>query len=160
MAALALSAWGCAPGDVEAKLDDHGPMAAEADPAVWVSTASGGTEVTVRPDRYPVEVGTTEFHISLDRAVPKGTPVSIDLVSLEMPAMGILRYPADAEGPLDYTARAEIRMQGDWAVYVNLGDGTDAASFEFEVEPGMTGGHEHGAAAMTGGGTGKNHSHP
>ena len=144
VALLALSAWGCIPGDMEAKLGDDGRMEANTDPAVWVSTAPGGTEVTVRPDRYPVEVGTTEFHITLDRAVPEGTPVSIDLVSLEMPAMGILRYSAEAEGPLDYTARAEISMDGQWAVYVNLGDGTDAASFEFEVEPGMMGVHEPG----------------
>ena len=144
VALLALSAWGCVPGDMEAKLGDDGRIAANTDPAEWVTTAPGGTEVTVRPDRYPVEVGTTEFHITLDRAVPEGTPVSIDVVSLEMPAMGILRYPAEAEGPLDYTARAEISMDGQWAVYVNLGDRTDAASFEFEVEPGMMGVHEPG----------------
>ena len=150
VALLALSAWGCTLGDMEATLGDDGRMEAKADPAEWVSMAPGGTEVTMRPDRYPVEVGTTEFHITLNRAVPQGTSVSIDVVSLEMPAMGVLRYPAREEGPLDYTARAEIGMDGQWAVYVNLGDGTDAASFEFEVEPGMMGVHEHGGAAMTG----------
>ena len=122
--------WGCTPAD---------PSSVE-----WVSTASGGTEVSLRPDRYPVEVGATEFHITLDRAVPEGTSVSIDIVSPEMPAMGILRYPADATGPLAYVARAEIAMDGAWEIYVNLGDGTDAASFEFDVEPSSMGGHEVG----------------
>ncbi len=144
-AILAVSAWGCTPGEAEATRGEDGRRGTEdTGAAEWVSTAPGGTEVTMRPDRYPVEVGSTEFHITLDRPVPQGTTVSIDIVSPEMPAMGILRYHAEAMGPLDYTARAEIAMDGAWEVYVNLGDGTDAASFAFDVEPGSTGGHQHG----------------
>jgi hypothetical protein len=144
-ALLAVSVWGCAPGDAEARHGDGEQMEmAVAGPTEWSSTAPGGTEVTLRPDSYPVEVGSTQFHITLDRAVPDGTPVSIDVLSLDMPAMGILRYPAEVVGPKDYMARAEISMTGAWAVYVNLGDGTDAASFEFDVEPGLMGSHDHG----------------
>ena len=142
-AMVAVSAWGCTAGDAEARRGGDGPIGAEdTGAAKWVSTAPGGTEVTVRPDRFPVEVGATEFHITLDRAVPEGTAVSIDIVSPEMPAMGILRYPAEAMGPMDYMAKVEIAMDGAWEVYVNLGDGTDAAAFEFDVEPGTMGGHE------------------
>ena len=143
-ALLALSLCGCMEGETEAPLSDQETMAADADPAEWVGTANGGTVVTLRPDRYPVEAGVVGFHVTLDRAVPEGTPVSIDIVSPEMPAMGILRYSAEAIGPREYMAHLEIGMEGAWEAYVNLGDGTDAASFEFQVAPGSVGDHEHG----------------
>jgi len=150
-ALLAVSVWGCAPGDAEARHGDNEQTKTEAaGPIEWSSTAPGGTKVTLRPDGYPVEVGTAQFHITLDRPVPDGTPVSIDVLSLDMPAMGILRYPAEAMGPREYMAQAEISMVGAWAVYVNLGDGTDAASFEFDVEPGPMGSHDHGGTVSEG----------
>ncbi len=96
-AILSVSVWGCSPGDAEARRGDDGRTGADdTGSAEWVSTAPGGTEVTMRPERYPVVVGATDFHITLDRAVPEGTVVSIDIVSPEMPSMGILRYPAEA----------------------------------------------------------------
>lgn len=146
VAMLAACAGGCSPDEAEAGRGREAHAESDAASAEWVSTASGGIEVRVRPNRFPVEVGAIEFHITLDRPVPEGTPVSIDIVSPEMPAMGILRYPATELGPRTYVAQAEIAMDGAWEVYVNLGDGTDAASFEFDVAPAGTSGHDHSGA--------------
>ena len=96
------------------------------EPAVWTGTTTSGLAVTVKPDPFPVRVGETEFKISFDGGVPDQTPISIDVVSPEMPAMGILRYPAETSGPGEYVARARIGMAGAWEIYVNLGDGTDS----------------------------------
>ena len=100
--------------------------------------------VTVEP--YPARVGPMSFHIAFGQIVPDSIPVSIDIVSPEMPMMGIQRYAADRMANGDYMVSAPIMMDGLWQIYVNLGIGADAASFEFEAEPGEEGaGHEHGA---------------
>ncbi len=134
--------WGCAPGDTDAGAGSG----SDSEPTEWVGSTTSGLEVTVRPGRVPIQVGMTEFHISFATAVSEDAPISIDLVSPEMPAMGVMRYPADRVGDGEYLAQAEIAMEGLWVVYVKLGDGTDAASFEFDVEPAdATGaGHSHG----------------
>jgi len=145
VALLATSVWGYSPDEVQAGRSNEADSDVDTGSAEWVSYATGGTEVTVRPSRSPIEVGPTDFHITLDRAVPDGTPVSIDIVSPEMLAMGILRYPAEEMTLLSYMARADIAMDGAWEVYVNLGDGTDAAAFEFDVAAtGAGAGHSHG----------------
>lgn len=146
--ALILHATGCAPGDVEAgagsaETDAH----AAANPAVWEAASPSGLPVTLTVDPYPVRVGDMSFHISFGQAVPDSIPVSIDIVSPEMPMMGIRRYAAERMANGDYMVAAPIMMDGLWAVYVNLGSGADAASFEFEAEPGEDGAaRAHGAA--------------
>lgn len=138
--------WGCAPGDTDAKAASGSNS--ESLSSVWVASTPSGLEVTVRPGRIPIQVGMTEFHISFTTAVSEDTPISIDVVSPEMPSMGVVRFPADPVGDGKYLAHAEIGMEGLWIVYVNLGDGTDAASFEFHVEPGEAGGHQHGGGTQ------------
>lgn len=153
LAGAVLSAWitlhgsGCAPGDIEAGAESSEAASAveAANPAVWEAVSPSGIPVTVTVEPYPVRVGDMSFHIAFGRAVPDSIPVSIDIVSPEMPMMGIQRYAAHRMASGDYMVSAPIMMDGVWQIYVNLGIGADAASFEFEVERGEDGaGHEHG----------------
>ena len=152
VALFTLSAWGCTLTDAQAGPEgDTSPETAVdlGNAAVWIGATTSGLEVTVRPDRVPVTVGVTMFQISFEQGASDDIPVSIDVVSPEMPAMGIMRYAAEPSGPNTYTSSAEISMEGAWEIYVNLGDGTDSAPFAFDVQPGdMDGsdpmaGHDH-----------------
>ena len=146
VALVTLSAWGCTLTDTQAGPEANASPGTAVDlgnAAVWIGTTSGGIEVTVRPDRVPVRVGVTVFQISFEHEVPDDIPVSIDVVSPEMPAMGVLRYMVEPSGPNTYTASAEISMDGAWEIYVNLGDGTDSAPFAFDVQPGSADGPDH-----------------
>ena len=163
---VAVAALGCGVADADTG-SQEGPAAEHeghrVEPAVWTGTTTSGLAGTVRPDPFPVRVGETEFKILFGGGVPDQTPISIDVVSPEMPAMGILRYRAETVGPGEYVARARIGMGGAWEVYVNLGDGTDSAPFAFSVDPGDLGGHMHEAARPPEGvpeGEPDGHSHP
>jgi hypothetical protein len=143
LALFTLSAWGCTLNDAQAEPEgDTSPETADLGNAVnlgsqaeWIGTTANGIGVTVRPDRVPIRVGVTVFQISFEDEVPDDISVSIDVISPEMPVMGLMRYPAEPSGPSTYTASAEIRMDGAWEIYVNLGDGTDSAPFAFDVQP-------------------------
>ncbi len=135
---FAVSAWGCTLNDAQAGPEEDTSLERSGDlgsTAVWTGTTTSGIEVTVRPEPVPVRVGLTVFEISFEPELPDDIPVSIDVISPEMPVMGLLRYVAEPSGPATYTASAEIRMDGAWEIYVNLGDGTDAAPFAFDVQP-------------------------
>ena len=137
VAVFTVSAWGCTLNDVQAGPEEDTSPETSVDlgsTAEWTGTTTSGIEVTVRPDRVPVRVGLTVFEISFEHELPGDIPVSIDVISPEMPVMGLMRYPAEPSGPNTYTASAEIRMGGAWEVYVNLGDGTDSAPFAFDVQ--------------------------
>ncbi len=149
VALFTLSAWGCTLNDAQAGPEgDTSPETADLGNAVdlanaadlgnqaeWIGTTTNGIGVTVSPDRVPIRVGVTVFQISFEDEVPDDISVSIDVISPEMPVMGLMRYPAEPSGPSTYTASAEIRMDGAWEIYVNLGDGTDSAPFAFDVQP-------------------------
>ena len=146
-AGLTVQASGCAPGDVEggAATSEAASAVEAANPAIWEAMSPSGTSVTVTVEPYPVRVGDMSLHITFGRAVPDSIPVSIDIVSPEMPMMGIQRYAAHRMAGGDFMVSAPIMMAGVWQIYVNLGIGADAASFEFEAEPSEEGaGHEHG----------------
>lgn len=147
-AGLTLHGSGCTPGDVGAGAETSAAAdtAEAANPAVWEAVSPSGIPVTVTVEPFPVRVGDMSFHIAFGRTVPDSIPVSIDIVSPEMPMMGIQRYAARRMGNGDYMVSAPIMMDGLWQIYVNLGIGADAASFEFEAEPSEEGaGHAHGA---------------
>ena len=57
-------------------------------------------------------MGLTVFQISFEHEIPSDIPVSIDVISPEIPVMGLMRYMAEPSGPNTYTASAEIRMDG------------------------------------------------
>jgi hypothetical protein len=143
MALFTLSAWSCELTDAQPGPERDAPPEETALRATlesgaapeWLGATTSGIEVTVRPDRVPVRVGVTELLISFERELPDGVPVSIDVISPEMPVMGLMRYPAESAGPKTYRASADIRMEGAWEIYVNLGDGTDSAPFAFDVQP-------------------------
>ena len=151
-AVFTLSVWGCTLTDAQAGPEGEASPEQDASPATavdlgsraeWSGITTSGLDVTVRPDRVPVRVGVTVFEISFEHEVPDDTPVSIDVISPEMPVMGLMRYPAEPSGRNTYTASAEIRMDGAWEIYVNLGDGTDSAPFAFDVQPGDPDGTHH-----------------
>ena len=136
-ALFTLSAWGCTLSDAEAGPDADALPETPVDlgnAAEWIGTTTSGIEVTVRPDRVPIRVGLTVFQISFEHEIPDDIPVSIDVISPEMPMMGLMRYMAEPSGPNTYTSSANISMDGAWEIYVNLGDGTDAAPFAFDVQ--------------------------
>lgn len=147
-AGLTLHLSGCTPGNVEAGAETSAAASAveASTPAVWEAVSPSGIPVTVTVEPFPVQVGDMSFHITFGQTVPDSIPVSIDIVSPEMPMMGIQRYAADRMANGDYMVSAPIMMDGLWQIYVNLGIGADAAVFEFEAEPSEEGvGHEHGA---------------
>ncbi|MFV2005964.1 MAG: FixH family protein [Longimicrobiales bacterium] len=144
-AGLTLHVSGCAPGDVEADAarSAETSVVEASNPAIWEAISPSGTSVTVTATPYPVRVGDMSFHIEFGQAVPDSVPVSVDIVSPEMPMMGIRRYAARRMANGDYMVAAPIMMDGLWELYVNLGVGADAALFEFEAEPGEEGaGHD------------------
>ncbi len=137
VALFTLLAWGCTLNDAQAGPEEDTPPETSVDlgsQAEWFGTTTSGTKVTVRPDPVPIRVGVTVFQISFEHEVPDDIPVSIDVISPEMPVMRLMRYPAELSGPNTYIASVEIRMGGAWEVYVNLGDGTDSAPFAFDVQ--------------------------
>ncbi len=142
VALITLLAGACTLSDVEAVPEADSPTETSVElgnaadlgsVAEWIGATTSGIQVTVRPDPIPVRVGVTVFQISFEDDIPDDIPVSIDVISPEMPVMGLLRYPAEPSGPNTYTASAEISMDGAWEIYVNLGDGTDSAPFAFGV---------------------------
>ena len=107
VALFTLSAWGCTLNDAEAEASEDTSLETfvlVGAPAEWVGTTTSGIGVTVRPDRVPVRVGVTVFRISFDEEVPTDLPVSIDVISPEMPVMGVMRYMAEPSGPRTYTS--------------------------------------------------------
>ncbi len=98
------------------------------------ATTSGGTDIdlTFRPDA-PVP-GEVELILDIRPSPEEPDAVSVDLVSPEMPAHGVLRYPATWNGEDgSFTVDVSIPMEGLWEIYVNLDVGTDAAAFEIRV---------------------------
>ncbi|GMR12280.1 MAG: hypothetical protein BMS9Abin29_0469 [Gemmatimonadota bacterium] len=147
-AGLALYTSACAAdrGETGAETSAATSTGEAANPAVWEAMSPSGVPVTVIAKPYPVRVGDMSFHIAFGQTVPDSIPVSIDIVSPEMPMMGIRRYAAQRMANGDYMVSAPIMMDGLWQVYVNLGMGADAASFEFEAEPGEDGAGHGGQA--------------
>ena len=80
-------------------------------------------------------MGLTVFKISFEPELPNDIAVSINVISPEMPVMGLLRYVAEPSSPATYSVSAENRKDGAWEIYENLGDGMDATPFAFDVQP-------------------------
>ncbi|MEE9470538.1 MAG: hypothetical protein V3W32_02395, partial [Gemmatimonadota bacterium] len=93
------------------------------------------TPVTVTTANVPVRLGPLSLNIAIRSDSPEPLPVSVDLVSPEMPMHGIRRFDAEAISPTEYTVNLEIPMEGRWLLYVNLDAGVNAASFELDVPP-------------------------
>lgn len=106
-----------------------------------------GTAVLLQTAESPLKVGKVRFAIAFPNGIPADVPVSMDLVSPEMPMMGIRRFEAQKVSASEFIVDGEIMMEGFWNVYVNLGYGADAAEFEFDVEP-AAGGMGHDMSAM------------
>ncbi|MCZ6825587.1 MAG: hypothetical protein O7E50_07880 [Gemmatimonadetes bacterium] len=144
VAALASGACGSADRtqlNVEVDETPEAAFAAEtigvpfAEAGSWEGESSGGTLVTVTTSNVPVCLGPLSLNIVIRSDSPEPLPVSVDLVSPEMPMHGIRRFDAEAISPTQYTVNLEIPMEGRWLLYVNLDAGVNAASFELHVPP-------------------------
>ena len=142
VAALASGACGSAERvNVEVDETPEAAFAAEtigvpfAEAGRWEGESSGGTPVTVTTPNVPVRLGPLSLNIAIRSDSPEPLPVSVDLVSPEMPMHGIRRFHAEAISPTEYTVNLEIPMEGRWLLYVNLDAGVNAASFELDVPP-------------------------
>lgn len=144
VAALASGACGSADRTQRSVEADETPEAAFAAETIgvpfaevgrWEGESSGGTPVTVTTPNVPVRLGPLSLSIAIRSDSPEPLPVSVDLVSPEMPMHGIRRFDAEAISPTEYTVNLEIPMEGRWLLYVNLDAGVNAASFELDVPP-------------------------
>jgi hypothetical protein len=151
LATALIGVGGCAPGGAEAGSAGAPEANASEVQTEWSGVTTSGLSVTLRPNAVPLTVGETRFHIAFRTPPTEDLPVSVDLVSPEMPMMGVRRYLAVARGDA-FTVDATVPMAGLWQIYVNVGDGADAASFEIEVEsaPGEDG-HAYDMPSADGG---------
>jgi hypothetical protein len=140
LASFALLAASCSPEPVV----DEGGAAGSDTPVVgrWTAESTLGTEVRLEGPAGPLEAGTIHF-VALVDPPPAGPSLSVDLVSPTMPMHGIQRFPVRRQAPGEYLIEVPIPMEGLWSLYVNLDEGSDAAEFSFEVEPGV-GAEGHG----------------
>lgn len=90
-----------------------------------------GTVVWLTLPRDTVLVG--PLNVSVGLREPREQPPTLDLVSPTMPMHGVVRYGSERVEDGAFTASVHVPMEGRWAVYVNLDDGSDAAWFEFEA---------------------------
>jgi len=115
------------------------------DQPVRRSTTASGIAVTLHVEDGPLQVGTRHIGVGFDQPPTAADALTVDVASADMPMMGVRRFALtpdeDTEGR--FRAMVDFPMAGSWKVYVNLDDGTDAASFELNVQPGP-GGMSHG----------------
>lgn len=142
-----------ATGDAEAGADAPSHTFRPAAPEVGerVTRTDGGREVafTIHPD--PPRAGELDVEFRFDDAPSDPSSVIVDVLSPEMAAHGIVRFPVEAAEDGRFTSRIEIPMEGVWEVWIELGREQETASFRFRVDPGEDGpvhagheGHEHG----------------
>lgn len=108
----------------------------------WMGATSDGQSVLVRSSAAPsaglnrlvIEVGT-------DGSPPR----SVDVVAPQMPMHGVVRRIVEWDGE-HWSVQVEIPMPGEWVLYVNFDEGSDAAAFPFVVadeESASLVGHHH-----------------
>jgi len=132
-------------GTAVAEVQDHGGHASDGDGTSrelgepWTVTASNGSRVTLETDVAVVPGMPFVLAISVHDPAGASTPVSVDIVSPDMPMHGLVRIPVT-----NGEARIQIPMDGAWAIYVNLdATGTVSAEFLFDVSAGDAGGPVH-----------------
>jgi hypothetical protein len=136
LAACLFAIWGAGCADADS--------AAESEPAVdasdvWTATSSAGTVVRVSPDTLPLRAGNHRFEVVLEPAPAPQEEVSIDLIAPSMLSHGVLRFPGRRLEEGRFEVRTEIPMEGEWLLYVNVGDGVEAAEFALVVTPAESG---------------------
>ncbi len=111
----------------------------------WSAVSTGGTRVTVHVADVPLQVGPIPLVLEVHSDDPAVRPRSLDITSPSMPMHGVMRVAVEETADGRFRVTPEIPMEGDWAVYVNLDEGTDSAEFLFEVsEAGDSGGQNQG----------------
>lgn len=151
-ALLVLAGVACTPGAADEALPAgdaaEPPDMVSGDP--WTAASTSGVDVTLSADPLPLRPGPVRLEIALGQEPAAALPLSLDLVSPEMPMHGIVRYETEASSTRRYEAVVDIPMEGLWELYVNLDYGADAAVFELNVPaPESSTGHEHHGGAPT-----------
>jgi hypothetical protein len=163
-AVLVLVGVACTSGVADEVLSegDQAPAPDLASGDAWTAASTSGVEVSVSADPLPLRPGPVRLEIALGEAPPDVLPLSLDLVSPEMPMHGIVRYETEASSVAHYRAVVDIPMEGLWELYVNLDYGADAAVFELDVAApeGSTGHEHHGGAPSTEAGPQHDHRNP
>ena len=98
-------------------------------PAPWSGLSPSGFAVRLTPQPDPPVVGPVHFVIVV---TGEGRPTSADLVSPTMQMHGVVRYPVISDDA-GHRVEVEIPMEGDWALYINFGDGAESAEILFTV---------------------------
>jgi hypothetical protein len=107
--------------------DEHGFFTATG--PTLAGESSSGRIVRVQLGEPSPRPGRIFFHVES----PGSTVASADLVSPTMPSHGIRRLPAVSLGPDLFLVDGEAPMAGDWLLYVNFDEGSDAAEFPFSI---------------------------
>lgn len=144
--AIAAFVMACTPGAADEVIPegDRAPLPETRGGDSWTASSTSGVEVRISVDPLPLRPGPARLEIALAAPPPEVLPLSVDLVSPEMPMHGIVRYEAEASSAARYHAVVEIPMEGFWELYVNLDYGADAAVFELDVPaPAGSGSHLH-----------------
>jgi hypothetical protein len=140
--AAVLLSTACSPGNTPEAAAETEIEATEIQ-GEWVATTPSGLQVTLRPTESPVSVGMVMFHVEFGSEPPDASLLSFDLISPDMPMMGVRRFPLKPQED-GFMVMADIPMTGLWNAYVNVGAGTEAAEFAFDVQAAPGGaGHEH-----------------
>jgi len=140
------AAVACVPEAV-GEVDVSGGDGSTATTREWTVASTSGATVTLSVDAVPVRPGPVRIDVALDDTPAGALPLSLDLVSPEMPMHGIVRFEVEETSPGRYQTVVDIPMEGYWEIYVNLDYGADAAVFELDVEPSEDGGgHQHHAS--------------
>lgn len=96
----------------------------------------GGVYVTLSVEPDPPRAGSIRLRFRLDPVPADPSTVTVDVVAPRMPMHGIVRFPARPTSKGSFVSDIDIPMKGLWAVYVNLDEGREAASVEFDVDAG------------------------
>lgn len=99
--------------------------------------------VTLTPDD-PVRAGGLQLEALPVDPLDEGAEPVVDIFAPNMPAHGIIRFPAEVvENGDAITSRIEVPMEGWWKIYVDLGPSAGTASLDVHVAPGEGGDHDH-----------------
>ncbi|MCI0433293.1 MAG: hypothetical protein L0271_06560 [Gemmatimonadetes bacterium] len=145
--------WAIACGDAEARVEPEPATAGSAAVEVRESMSGSGAVVRFRPQPDPPVPGPVRLYFSVHDSSGRA-PRSVDLVSPGMPMHGVTRRDVTAAGEA-WIADIEVPMAGEWSIYLNFDDGTDAVEFRFAVgeasssSQSHTHGHSHSEEETT-----------
>lgn len=108
----------------------------------WMGATSHGQSVLVRSSAAPsVGLNRLVIEVGTDGSPPR----SVDVVAPAMPMHGVVRRIVERDGE-HWSVQIEFPMPGEWVLYVNFDEGSNAAAFPLAVadeESASLVGHHH-----------------